>query len=116
MDSKNLMADLPLLLVMSMASIHLVNLSTATRRKTWPPFEDLGSMPIMSRPHWRRATPVVWVLARILFRAACPRTSDRHCTFGRCPWHRSWLLDSRIQLVELWRPGCDWLHDGRICP
>src|SRR5215216_1622600 len=50
MDSKNLTAVVPFWLVTGMASIHLVNLSTATRRKTCPPFEDFGSLPIMSRP------------------------------------------------------------------
>src|SRR3954465_6739872 len=47
MDSKNLTAVLPFWLVTGMAS-------TATRRKTCPPFEDFGSLPIMLRPHWAK--------------------------------------------------------------
>src|SRR3954462_93426 len=37
-------------LVTGTASIHLVNLSTATNRCVWPPFEDLLSGPTMSSP------------------------------------------------------------------
>src|SRR3954465_10320429 len=37
-------------LVIGTASIHLVNLSTATRRCVLPPFEDLLSGPTMSSP------------------------------------------------------------------
>src|SRR3954471_23933014 len=37
-------------LVIGTASIHLVNLSTATRRCVRPPFEDLLSGPTMSTP------------------------------------------------------------------
>src|SRR3954466_4235697 len=38
-------------LVMGTASIHLVNLSTATSRYVHPPFEDFLSGPTMSSPH-----------------------------------------------------------------
>src|ERR1041385_6651465 len=38
-------------LVIGTASIHLVNLSTATSRCVHPPFEDFLSGPTMSSPH-----------------------------------------------------------------
>src|SRR3954466_16055336 len=38
-------------LVIGIASIHLVNLSTATRRYVLPPFVDFLSGPTMLRPH-----------------------------------------------------------------
>src|SRR3954462_9808986 len=38
-------------LVMGTASIHLVNLSTATSRCVLPPFDDFLSGPTMSSPH-----------------------------------------------------------------
>src|SRR3954462_5695051 len=38
-------------LVMGTASIHLVNLSTATTRCVLPPFDDFLSGPTMSSPH-----------------------------------------------------------------
>src|SRR3954470_17720216 len=38
-------------LVMGTASIHLVNLSTATSRCVLPPLDDFLSGPTMSRPH-----------------------------------------------------------------
>ena len=38
-------------LVIGTASIHLVNLSTATSRCVLPPFEDFLSGPTMSSPH-----------------------------------------------------------------
>src|SRR3954462_6235883 len=38
-------------LVMGTASIHLVNLSTATRRCVLPPFDDFLSGPTMLSPH-----------------------------------------------------------------
>ena len=36
------------------ASIHLVNLSTATRRCVWPPLEDFLSGPTISSPYWAK--------------------------------------------------------------
>src|SRR4051812_20812565 len=38
-------------MVIGTASIHLVNLSTATSRSVLPPFEDFLSGPTMSSPH-----------------------------------------------------------------
>ena len=41
-------------LAMGTASIHLVNLSTATRRCVCPPLEDFLSGPTISSPHWAK--------------------------------------------------------------
>ena len=45
------------------ASIHLVNLSTATNRCVRPPFEDLLSGPIMSSPQVANGQDNVMVLS-----------------------------------------------------
>src|SRR4051812_47055797 len=50
MDLMKLIAVRDVELVIGTASIHLVNLSTATSRCVWPPFEDFWSGPTMSSP------------------------------------------------------------------
>src|ERR1041385_9172332 len=50
-DLMNLTAVRDVELVIGTASIHLVNLSTATNRCVLPPFEDFLSGPTMSSPH-----------------------------------------------------------------
>src|SRR4051812_43842782 len=50
MDLMKLTAVRAVELVIGTASIHLVNLSTATNRCVLPPFEDFLSVPTMSSP------------------------------------------------------------------
>src|SRR3954470_19411547 len=50
-DLIKLTAVRPVELVMGTASIHLVNLLTATSRCVLPPFDDFLSGPTMSSPH-----------------------------------------------------------------
>src|SRR3954463_13166118 len=50
-DLMKLIAVRAVELVIGMASIHLVNLSTATKRCVLPPFADFLSGPTMSSPH-----------------------------------------------------------------
>ena len=52
MDLMNWTVVVAVELVMGTASIHLVNLSTATSRCVCPPLEDFLSGPTISSPHW----------------------------------------------------------------
>ena len=54
MDLMNWIAVVAVELVMGTASIHLVNLSTATRRCVYPPLEDFLNGPTISSPHWAK--------------------------------------------------------------
>src|ERR1044071_10327326 len=77
-------------LVMGTASIHLVNLSTATSRCVLPPFEDFLSRPTMSSPQVANGQDSGMVLS---FEAgACGLLANfgRQCSAARCLPHFSW--------------------------
>src|SRR3954470_11361360 len=76
-------------LVIGIASIHLVNLSTATSRCVRPPFEDFLSGPTMSNPHVENGHVNGMVLSSDAGRAAYWRTFGRRCNAVLCPLHSS---------------------------
>src|SRR3954468_5512850 len=63
MDLMKLSAVRAVELVIGTASIHLVNLSTATRRCVRPPFEDFLSGPTMSSPQVKKGQDSGMVLS-----------------------------------------------------
>src|SRR3954469_1581928 len=64
-DLMNLIAVRAVELVIDTAMIHLVNLSTATRRCVRPPFEDFLSGPTISSPHVEKGQDSGMVLSSV---------------------------------------------------
>src|SRR4051812_14800411 len=77
-------------LVMGTASIHLVNLKTATSRFVLPPFDDFLSGPTMSSPQVANGQDSGMVLSSEAGASVCWRIFDRGCSATRCLLRFSW--------------------------
>src|SRR3954463_4610450 len=102
-------------LVMGTASIHLVNLSTATSRCVLPPFDDFLSGPTMSSPHVANGQDSGIVLSSEA--GACGLLANfwqaTQCRTMSSEF--SWPWASRNLLGMLWTQALGCLRDARRC-
>src|SRR3954452_1049447 len=82
MPLKNFTAVVAVWLVNGIASIHLVNLSTATSKCVCPPGEDFRKGPTWSSPHWENGHASGIVI----------RSIAGACGFGANRWHGSHFM------------------------